>query len=282
MVNDAVTIPAWAPSAEHLVRLREDYVNAEPWPHVVVTDVFPSELVQQVCSEVRRLDRSQMRVSHTTRHTKLETTARDQLGPATLALQDYLDGPEFLESISNLTGIADLQPDPSHYAAGVHETPEGGKTMVHIDFARHPETHLHHRVNVLLYLNPEWQDDWGGQLELWPTDMSRVGARIQPLANTMVIWETHGGTLHGLPDPVAGPPGTSRFALASYYYTAEAAPLPVDRAALGTFVARPGDSRLTGLPLPRDIVRAFLPMRLQATLWSIAERARAHLDRRRP
>jgi len=276
MTPDTVTIPAWKPSTELLATLRESYLGAQPWPHIVVRDVFPTDLLQQIYTEVRGLDRAQMRASHTKRHTKLETSDRDQLGPATVALQDYLDGPEFVALLSTVTGVADLMPDPTHHAAGVHETPRGGRTMIHIDFARHPETQRHHRVNVLLYLNPEWHNDWGGQLELWPADMSGVGARVQPTANTMVIWETNGSTLHGLPDPVAGPSGTSRFALASYYFTDTPAEEPVGRATLGTFVARPGDSRLTGLPLPRDLVRAYLPMRLQSTLWSIAERLRAH------
>jgi len=34
--------------------------------------------------------------------------------------------------------------------------------------------------------------------------MSAIGRRIFPRYNTMVLWETHGGTLHGLPDPVGG------------------------------------------------------------------------------
>ena len=280
MKHATLTAPAWTQDPETVAGLRTDYLDAHPWPHVVIQDMFPTELLQQIFTEVSGLDRSRMRASHTKRHTKLETNARNQLGPATLSLQDFLDGPDFRTFVTAVTGVADLFPDPSHYAAGVHETPQGGKTMIHIDFARHPETHHHHRVNVLLYLNPEWQDDWGGQLELWPGDMSGIGARIQPIANTMVIWETHGGTLHGLPDPVAGPPGTSRFALASYYYTKEPAAVTVNRAALGTFVARPGDSRLTGMPLPRDLVRAFLPMRLQSALWSGAKRLRARCTRR--
>ena len=145
-----------------------------------------------------------MRGSHTRRHEKLEISDREQLGPATRALQDYLDSPPFLAFLSAVTGVEELLADEMHYAAGVHETPQGGRTMVHRDFAHHPVTRLHHRVNVLVYLNPGWQDDWGGQLELWRADMSELGARIQPLFNTMVVWETHAGTPHGLPEPDRG------------------------------------------------------------------------------
>jgi hypothetical protein len=127
-------------------------------------------------------------------------------------------------------------------------------------------------VNVLVYLNPGWQDDWGGQLELWRADMSELGASIQPLFNTMVVWETHAGTPHGLPSPIGGPPGTSRLALASYYYTERAAPERTRPKMLdGTYLARPVDSRWTALPLPRDIGRRLLPAGVQRRVWRLLD-----------
>lgn len=270
-------LPDWAPSPALVEQLRANYAAAAPWLHVIIQDMFPRDLLERVHAEIQGLDHDQMRGSRSKRHIKIETSDRDLLGPATLALQDFLDSPAFVEMVSTVTGVPDLLADDAHYAAGIHETPHGGKTMVHTDFSRHPVSQLHHRVNVLLYLNPEWEDEWGGQLELWPQDMSALGARVQPTMNTMIIWETHAGTLHGLPDPIAGPPGTSRFAIAAYFYTAVPADRPAARTALGTYVARPGDSRWTNLPLPRDIARAVLPRELQKRLWALQE----HLRNRR-
>lgn len=255
-------------------RLRTEYLAARPWPHVVMHDQFAEDLLRKVTAEVRDIDRSKMRGSRSRRHVKRETNDPDLLGPATLRLQDFLDSTQFIDFLVGVTGVTGLQADETHYAAGVHETPTGGKTMVHTDFAMQPETRLHHRVNVLLYLNPGWQDDWGGQLELWPTDMSACGRRIQPTMNTMVIWETHAGTAHGLPEPVSGPPGNSRFAIAAYFYTTEGRDSSSGRGSLATYAARPGDSRWTGVPLPRDLARALLPARLQVALWRTLERIR--------
>lgn len=255
-------------------RLRAEYLSARPWPHVVVRDQFAGDLLEQVAAELRDIDRAKMRDSRSRRHVKRETNDRTLLGPATLRLQDYLDSPEFVDVLAGITGVNELQADDTHYAAGVHETPTGGKTMVHTDFTMQPETRLHHRVNVLVYLNPGWQDDWGGQLELWPTDMSACGRRIQPTMNTMVIWETHAGTAHGLPEAVSGPPGNSRFALAAYFYTAEGRDSSSGRGSLATYSARPGDSRWTSVPLPRDLARALLPPRVQVRLWRALERIR--------
>jgi Rps23 Pro-64 3,4-dihydroxylase Tpa1-like proline 4-hydroxylase len=264
--------PRWDFDAERVSVLRAEYLAVAPWPHLVLHDPFSADLLHRVRTEIGCLERARMRGSHTRRHEKLEMSDREQLGPATRALQDYLDSPPFVAFLSAVTGVEELLADEMHYAAGVHETPQGGRTMVHRDFAHHPVTRLHHRVNVLVYLNPGWQDDWGGQLELWRADMSELGASIQPLFNTMVVWETHAGTPHGLPSPIGGPPGTSRLALASYYYTEMAAPERTRPKMLdGTYLARPVDSRWTALPLPRDIGRRLLPAGVQRRVWRLLD-----------
>lgn len=262
--------PRWVSDADRVSTLRAEYLAAAPWPHLVVHDAFSVDLLHRVRTEIVSLERAHMRGSHTRRHEKLEISDREHLGPATRALQDFLDSPAFVAFLSAVTGVQDLLADEMHYAAGVHETPQGGRTMVHRDFTHHPTTRLHHRVNVLVYLNPGWQDEWGGQLELWRADMSELSARIQPLLNTMVVWETHAGTPHGLPDPIGGPPGTSRLALASYYYTEKPAPGRARPKLFdGTYLARPMDSRLIALPLPRDIGRRLLPAGLQRRVWRV-------------
>lgn len=265
--DDVTTTAGWHAPAGLAERLREEYLAAHPWPHVVVQDLFPADLLAEVAAELESVDRSRMTTSQTSRHGKRETSDRALLGPASRTLQDLLDGPEVLELVQQVTGVPGLRPDPEHYAAGVHETPVGGRTMVHTDFAVHPVSGLHHRVNVLVYLNPVWEPAWGGQLELWPADMSALGRRIEPTAGTVVVFETHGQTLHGLPEAVACPPGTSRLSMAAYYYSTE--PAAPSRRRLGTYVPRPGDPRTVGLPLPRDLFRRYVPAAVQRRVWAL-------------
>lgn len=263
---------SWRTPAGLAQRLSAEYETAAPWPHVVVQDLFDPELLAEVVAELAQVDRSRMTSSATARHGKRETSDRALLGPATRALQDMLDSPEFVDLVERITGIPDLLPDPEHYAAGLHETPRGSRTMVHTDFAVHPVTALHHRVNVLLYLNPQWEPSWGGQLELWPFDMSALGRRIEPVGGTLVVFATHGETLHGLPDEVNCPEGMSRLSIASYYYTREPAPATPRR--LATYVPRPGDPRSVSLPLPRDLFRKYVPAPVQRRVWAVVRKVR--------
>jgi hypothetical protein len=75
------------------------------------------------------------------------------------------------------------------------------------------------RVNVLLYLNRDWQPEWGGQLELWNASRSRADQRIEPIFNRMAIFTITDSAFHGHPDPLDCPAGRARRSLAFYYYS---------------------------------------------------------------
>jgi hypothetical protein len=76
-------------------------------------------------------------------------------------------------------------------------------------------------VNLILYLNPGWREEWGGALELWDKSMRNCVVKYPPVLNHAVIFTTDDRSLHGFPDPLACPDGQSRKSLALYYYTAE-------------------------------------------------------------
>ena len=144
------------------------------------------------------------------------------LGPVTCHVLAQLDSSVFLDFLESLTGITGLICDPHHFQAGLHETPPGGFSTVHTDFPSNPRLVLTHRLNVLVYLNEHWPDEWGGHLQLWSPGLEQAEVEIRPEAGTMVIFETGLGTPHGLPVPVACPPGEARRSLAAYFYTARA------------------------------------------------------------
>ena len=103
--------------------------------------------------------------------------------------------------------------------AGLHQIEPGGHLAVHADFNFHEQLRLDRRINLLLYLNDDWDPGWGGALELWRSDMSAMSRSILPLANRCVIFNTTDHSYHGHPEPLACPPGRTRQSLALYYYS---------------------------------------------------------------
>ncbi|WP_247454677.1 2OG-Fe(II) oxygenase [Bradyrhizobium sp. CW11] len=250
--------------------LRTEYTTAKPWPHIVVNDAFPEKLLDMIAAECAALEETSLITTNTDRLMKQETS--EGLGPATQHLLSLVDSARFREFVSAITGVRDLLSDPTHKFAGVHRTPPGGFTKIHQDFEIHPTTGLFHRVNLLIYLNRDWPDSYGGSLELWPRDMSALGRRIFPRFNTMILWETHGATLHGLPDPVTCPPGRMRLSVASYYYTTTRRVPASGERRVRYWAARPGEDHWIERMGWQDHLRALVPDPLYYVLRATRDR----------
>lgn len=194
------------------------YRSAEPFPHIVLDDFADPRLLEQVLEEVSGEggllwsgmdDRFQRKfASPTTRH----------MGPCTRRLINFMNGQEMLGFLEQLTGIEGLVADWQLAGGGVHALREGGYLNVHADFNLHRHLRLDRRINLLLYLNKDWREEYGGGLELWDTQMTACAKRIMPLFNRCVIFNTTDTSFHGNPVPVAAPDGRTRLSLAFYYY----------------------------------------------------------------
>ena len=103
---------------------------------------------------------------------------------------------------------------------GLHQIEPGGYLKIHADFIRHHrDSSLLRKVNLILFLNDAWDQNWGGELELWNKSMEVCVAKYPPLFNHAVIFSTSETTWHGHPHPLNCPPGERRKSIALYYYT---------------------------------------------------------------
>jgi Rps23 Pro-64 3,4-dihydroxylase Tpa1-like proline 4-hydroxylase len=206
--------------------LAEQYSRNEPCPHILLTDFLEAEVALEIAREFPLpVTHAWTQYKHANEN-KLGMTKRELFPPRLRAVTDELNSPEFVEWISQLTGIPDLLPDPMLEGGGLHQSGRGGYLNVHTDFSKHHfRANWHRRVNLILYLNPEWDESWGGSLELWEKSregkMTRCVAKYPPRLNHAIIFTTTETSLHGFPDPLTCPEGQSRKSLALYYYTAE-------------------------------------------------------------
>jgi len=130
-----------------------------------------------------------------------------------------LNSQAFLSFLRELTGISGLISDPYFHGGGLHETCAGGHLGIHADFNIHREMKVERRLNLLIYLNEDWEPSFGGNLELWDQAMSARQLAVAPLLGRAVIFNTSLDSYHGHPDPLTCPPDRSRRSIATYYYT---------------------------------------------------------------
>lgn len=198
---------------------RSQYETADPFPHVVLDDVFPAPLLEKVLAEFPGPDAIDWKRFSDGTGRKLATREESQLGPWTLALIHQLNSSRFIRVLEALTGISGLIPDPHLEGGGLHQIERGGYLKIHADFNKHERLRLDRRLNLLLYLNKDWNEDFGGHLELWTPLMDRCVTKVLPTFNRCVVFSTTDDSYHGHPEPLACPESRARKSIALYYYT---------------------------------------------------------------
>lgn len=175
----------------------------KPFPHTVIDNFISPSLVEQV-----NRDWPQEWLKEDGKGQRKWST-RD-LPASARTIVDAID----VRGVEEATGIRELFIDRELFGGGLHCIPRGGFLKMHVDFNQHPKG-WHRRVNMLVYLNEHWQDDWGGHLELG----LRKTKKIAPLGGRCVIFETNDQTWHGHPEPLNCPGEVQRRSLALYFYT---------------------------------------------------------------
>ena len=195
------------------------YINAKPFPHVVFDDFFHPALLDQVVEEFPKPNAIRWQSFDNPQEIKLASATESTFGPATRLLMYHLNSITFLEFLSRVTGIDNLIPDPRFEGGGMHQIVRGGKLGVHADFNKHRQYNLDRRLNMLIYLNKNWREEYGGHLQLWNREMTRCEAKVAPHFNRVMIFGTTDFTFHGHPDPLQCPEGVTRKSLALYYFS---------------------------------------------------------------
>jgi Rps23 Pro-64 3,4-dihydroxylase Tpa1-like proline 4-hydroxylase len=199
--------------------LQRQYVSAQPFPHIVIDGLFPDELLEAVLAEFPRPEEIEWRRFDSETEKKLGYWHESALRPRLQLFLYEMSSAPVLRFLEALTGIQGLIPDPYYGGAGPHQILPGGFLKVHVDFNWHPLLKLDRRLNLLVYLNKDWKEEYGGHLELWDRDMARCERRILPVFNRTVVFSTTDFSFHGHPEPLACPEGMSRKSVSFYYYT---------------------------------------------------------------
>lgn len=198
--------------------LAAKYQSAKPFHHICVDDFLPSEVVQKVREEALAVGEKRPENASPQEHLKASYNP-DDLPLYTRSVFQALNSQAFLTFLEEMTGIPHLIPDPYYKGAGIHRTNNGGYLGVHADFNLHKQMYLERRLNVLIYLNPDWKPDYGGAFEVWTEDMKTKVAAFPPVMNRMCCFSTSSSSYHGNPEPVNHPEGAPRLSIALYYYT---------------------------------------------------------------
>lgn len=203
--------------------LRERFTQAKPFRHVVIDDFLDADFARRLLAEFPSFEQGNS-AGDDGRHGGKSTVERVRaLGPAYAELDTTIRRRDFLDVVGEITGIEHLLYDPFYLGGGTHENRHGQTLHAHIDFNYHPSERWHRRLNLIVYLNPRWEAEWGGNIEFFrdPYEDGYPAVSVVPTFNRCVIFETTENSWHGF-DKIRLPADSaqlSRKSVALYFYT---------------------------------------------------------------
>lgn len=246
--------------------LNSTYVGNDPYDHIVIENFLPVPLLQRVLAEFPQRAEGKFNDSHSKFKTGYQLDKIES--PYITNLIAALNSAPFLRFLEEMTGIEGLIPDPYQLGGGLHETIRGGHLSIHADFNMHNKLKLRRRMNLILFLNDTWDENYGGSLELWEKDMSACAKSVLPVIGRAVVFNTNDDSFHGHPDPLTCPDGVFRRSLALYYYTALGDGEVLEQSRSTDFRARPGTEDAAQKKSMRGLAKDLLPPVLYRALSS--------------
>lgn len=222
--------------------LAGSYIFAEPYPHIVIDNFLPNELANGLLLNFpeNKLINDIVVEGHYAGHHKRQISPYD-CNSFVRGCFNFFNSAPFLQFLEGLTSIKGIVPDPYFSGGGFHEISTGGQLGIHADFRINERLLLNRRLNALIYLNKDWKEEYGGELEIWDKDMKVKVKSIAPIFNRCVIFNTDADSYHGHPDPLNTPNNIKRRSAALYYYTASERIYDDLPAHMTMYAARPHD-----------------------------------------
>jgi Rps23 Pro-64 3,4-dihydroxylase Tpa1-like proline 4-hydroxylase len=254
---------------EYLAKLQQlakdkagEYADNKPFPHIYFDNFLPVEAAEAALLDFpkpKQLDWSSFAGKN---EKKLAFDQVEKLPDSIRDVLYFLNSRPMVQFLELLTGIEGVIPDPYFVGGGLHQIERGGHLEVHADFNLHTKLKLDRRLNVLVYMNKDWKEEYGGHFELWNHDMSAAEKKILPLFNRCAIFSTTDFSYHGHPTPLACPPDRSRKSMATYYYSNGRPEEERSESHTTLFRVRPGDAAEPTESKPsavKSILRAITP-----------------------
>lgn len=203
--------------------LKEEFLNAEPFNHVIIDNFWQDEVAEQLYEEFPKYDSTVWNAHYNNQiENKKACNHWDKFPRRTYQAFNFLGSENFTNIVRRISGRDDLNMDFGLHGGGWHAHATGGNLNLHLDYNIHPKLKLQRKLNIIIYLVKDWDTSYGGGLELWShneeTNRPKECAKKVDLKfNRAVLFDTTQNSWHGLPYPLTCPDSKIRQSLAAYY-----------------------------------------------------------------
>jgi Rps23 Pro-64 3,4-dihydroxylase Tpa1-like proline 4-hydroxylase len=205
--------------------LRNVSYDNYPFPHTIIDNFLKNDVLDNVLLNINNLkdeDANSKCINPWCGYEYNKYAFSLNYGDYLKNLFIELNSPEFIKYLEKITGIENLiTNDITLQGAGIHRIKNGGYLQLHTDFNSYHNHYgkLDRRINLLIYMNPEWKEEYKGELCICDKEKNICVKKILPILNKCVIFNTSNKSIHGHPEKLNTPENISRNSIAVYYYT---------------------------------------------------------------
>jgi len=198
---------------------KNDFSLSKPFPHIELNNFWNNELLEKCFSEIKDYKHWDGEKNFFAAKKRLYSSNRKLYPENVKKVFNVLCSIKFINWLESFTNEKELVADNNLTASGISSVGRGGFLKIHCDPNWNPKMKLYLRIIIIVYLNKDWKDEWGGHLELWNKEMNTCVKKIKPNINNMFIFSNNGKNFHGHPDPLNIPENERRNNLIMYYYS---------------------------------------------------------------
>lgn len=202
-------------------------VEKHPFPHIAANNILPTDIAKKAESEFYNFDKLINSGGYRYGNLHHHFSRLNEMPPTIKEIINFFYSKNFLTFIGEKFNLQNVLPDWKLWGGGMHTSTRGGHLTMHSDFIYQRTRNTRRVLNLLLYLNTDWKDEWKGEIELWDKKMSKKVTSLSPSLNNILIFRTDKDSNHGYPDPLLCPENTTRKSIALYYYVEEKSKFPI-------------------------------------------------------
>jgi dTDP-glucose 4,6-dehydratase len=195
--------------------MAKTFTSATPFGHVIIDNFLNANYAEKIHDDFPAVEEITWNIYDNPIEKKFANDDINSMPEDIKNLFYYMSSPEVIKMFGEISGIQNLEYDEYLHGAGLHVHPTGGRLEVHLDYEKHPLTGKERRLNVIIYLSKDWNDEWNGHTELWSDNECKVKSRVG--FNRAIVFKTNDDSWHGLPDEIRCPEGVLRKTFAYYY-----------------------------------------------------------------
>ena len=202
-------------------QLNDTFVGTPPYPMITLDNFLPNDYAKKLQKECESIP-DHYWTKFTRRGSYMEECINMDVAPVANEFVNQMHSQAGMLWISKVTGIKDLIPDPYLVGGGYSRSYRDCTLKIHTDFNWNDTLKCHRMLSLIVYLNEDWKEEYGGHLQFNDFKNKTAIQRVAPLFNRVVLWRYHKKGFHGFPDPIKCPENYSRNTFRLFFYVSNA------------------------------------------------------------